>query len=74
MEHIGEPSSRMEAVELGRFDEGVGGGGGFASGRRTHEQVVLSPHDERADVGLIARAARELDDVLDVSPVRLFYN
>ena len=61
MEHIGEPSLRIEAVELGRLDEGIGNGGGLASGRRAHEQVVLSLQEERAKVGLYARAAREFD-------------
>ncbi len=40
-EGIGEPGLRVDAVELGGFDEGVGDGGGAAAGERACGEVVL---------------------------------
>lgn len=41
-EHLGEPGLRVEAVEFGGLDEGIGDGGGLTSVGRAHEPSVRS--------------------------------
>ena len=46
-EHVAEPGFRVEAVELGGFDQGVEARGAFAAGVGAGEEIVLSPEGER---------------------------
>ena len=46
-EGVGEPGLRIDAVEFGGFDRGVGDGGGFAAGLRSDEEVVLAAQGHR---------------------------
>ncbi len=38
-EHVGEPALRVDAVEFGGFDQGVGNGRGLAGAFEAHEQI-----------------------------------
>jgi hypothetical protein len=42
-EGVGEPGVGIDGVELGRFDQGVGDGGGLAASFGADEEVVLPP-------------------------------
>ena len=41
-EDVGEPALRIDAVEFGGLNEGVGDGHGLAAAFGAHEEVVLS--------------------------------
>jgi hypothetical protein len=45
---IGKPCLRIDAIQFGGFDQGVGDGDGFATGLRSDEEVVLSAQCEGA--------------------------
>ena len=47
-QRVGEPGLRIDAIELGRFDQGKGDGGCFSATLRTHEQIVFSAQGNRS--------------------------
>jgi len=40
---VGEPGLRIDAIQLGGLDQGIGDGGGTASSLRADEQIILPP-------------------------------
>jgi hypothetical protein len=47
-QHSAEVELRIKAIELGRADEAVEGGGAVAAGVRTCEQIVLPSQSDSA--------------------------
>ena len=45
---ISKPGLRIDAVQFGGFDQGVGDGCGFAAGLRSGEEVVLAAQSDGA--------------------------
>ena len=45
---MGEPGLRIDAVQFGGFDQGVGDGCGFFAGLRAAEEVVLAAQSDGA--------------------------
>ena len=52
VDHLAQIGFRIEAVELGGFDERVSRGGALAAGIGAGEQIVLAAERERADGAL----------------------
>jgi len=38
-ENVGEPGLRIDAIELGRFDQRIGDGGRLSAAQGTHEEI-----------------------------------
>lgn len=65
---VGEPSLRVDVVELGRLNEGVGDGRRFAARLGADEEVVLPTESNGAHAPL-GRVVIQLEDaVLEVRP------
>lgn len=47
-EGVGEPSLRIDGVQLGGLDQGVGDGGGAAARLRVDEEVIVPPEGDGA--------------------------
>ena len=50
-EDLGEPGLRIDVVEPGGLDQGVGDGGGPAAAGRAHEEIVLAAERDRKPPG-----------------------
>jgi len=46
-ENVSEPSLRIDAIELGGFDQGIGDGGRLCAAQGTYEEINFSARSNR---------------------------